>query len=85
MFAPGFDVGSPAPPEPTRHAPARGVLTTCFVFIAPAQVRRRLPKRVYVPLPDGAGRQAIIEHLLRSQPSKLSRWDLQRIVGSTEG
>ena len=49
----------------------------------PRQVRRRLPKRIYVPLPDAEGRRAIITHLLRGQAQALGGRDLDRIVAST--
>lgn len=52
-------------------------------IIACPQVRRRLPKRVYVPLPDGAGRRAMIRHLLAGQKTKLSSRELERVVAST--
>jgi SpoVK/Ycf46/Vps4 family AAA+-type ATPase len=47
------------------------------------QVRRRLPKRVYVPLPDAAARRAMIAHLLRGQRHALSPRDLERVVMGT--
>ncbi|EFN53758.1 hypothetical protein CHLNCDRAFT_36318 [Chlorella variabilis] len=46
-------------------------------------VRRRLPKRVYVPLPDAAGRRAMVQHLLRGQRHQLSSRDLERVVAGT--
>ena len=49
----------------------------------PPQVRRRLPKRVYVPLPDAEGRRAIVRHLLRGQRHALGSRDLERVVAST--
>ncbi|KAG2451944.1 hypothetical protein HYH02_003718 [Chlamydomonas schloesseri] len=48
-------------------------------------VRRRLTKRIYVPLPDAAGRGAVLSHLLQGQPHKLSRGDLDVIVRATAG
>jgi SpoVK/Ycf46/Vps4 family AAA+-type ATPase len=47
------------------------------------QVRRRLPKRVYVPLPDAAARRAMIAHLLKGQRHQLNNRDLERIVSGT--
>ena len=46
-------------------------------------MRRRLPKRVYVPLPDAEGRRAIVRHLLRGQRHGLGGRDLERVVAST--
>jgi ATP-dependent 26S proteasome regulatory subunit len=46
-------------------------------------VRRRLVKRLYIPLPTGQARRSIINNLLSSQ--ELSEDDLQRIVALTEG
>ncbi|KAG2441613.1 hypothetical protein HXX76_003233 [Chlamydomonas incerta] len=48
-------------------------------------VRRRLTKRIYVPLPDAAGRLAVLSHLLQGQPHRLSRGDLDVIVRATSG
>lgn len=48
-------------------------------------VRRRLTKRVYVPLPDPAGRASVLQHLLRGQATKLTQPELSRVVRATEG
>ncbi|KAL4419900.1 hypothetical protein ABPG75_006998 [Micractinium tetrahymenae] len=48
-------------------------------------VRRRLPKRVCVPLPDAAARLAIVQRLLTGQRHELSASDLKRVVACTEG
>ncbi|PNW71339.1 hypothetical protein CHLRE_16g650151v5 [Chlamydomonas reinhardtii] len=48
-------------------------------------VRRRLTKRIYVPLPDAAGRLAVLAHLLQGQPHRLSRGDLDVVVRATAG
>ncbi len=64
---------------------SRPWLQECRTSVLCMQVRRRLPKRIYVPLPDAAGRRAIIQHLLRGQEHRLSGMDMQRIVASTEG
>ncbi len=47
--------------------------------------RRRLVKRLYIPLPDTKARRALIGNMLRGQPAKLSSADLARIVQATEG
>eukprot|EP00878_Enallax_costatus_P033921 GHUV01037505.1.p1 GENE.GHUV01037505.1~~GHUV01037505.1.p1 ORF type:complete len:459 (+),score=132.43 GHUV01037505.1:367-1743(+) len=59
-------------------------------------VRRRLVKRIYIPLPDAEGRAAILTHLLGNSSSSggataggvrhsLSKKDFAKIVASTEG
>lgn len=52
-------------------------------------VRRRLTKRVYVPLPDAAGRAAVLKHLLQGQQgtatARLSDKELACVVRATEG
>lgn len=57
-------------------------------------VRRRLVKRIYIPLPDAEGRAAILNHLLGASSSSsgpagvrhsLSKKDIKNIVASTEG
>lgn len=50
--------------------------------------RRRLVKRVYIPLPDPATREAMLKTTLQDQPSlrlKLSRNELHEIVRATQG
>jgi len=47
-------------------------------------VIRRMPKRVYVPLPDPESRAALIKHLLKDQAS-LSAAEFKRLVRGTEG
>jgi spastin len=50
---------------------------------------RRLPKRIYVPLPDNESRKALISHLLKKQGPSASHLlqdrELSRIVQLTEG
>ncbi|KAL4430384.1 hypothetical protein ABPG77_002190 [Micractinium sp. CCAP 211/92] len=48
-------------------------------------VRRRLPKRVCVSLPDAAARLAIVQQLLSGQRHELSSSDLRRVVACTDG
>jgi spastin len=46
-------------------------------------VRRRLVKRIYVPLPDEDGRRAVLRHLLAGQRVRLSAGELERVVRAT--
>ena len=46
---------------------------------------RRFVKRVYIPLPEGATRKALLVHLLKEHKHSLSENDIQRLVASTEG
>mmetsp|Transcript_19128 Transcript_19128/g.53540 ORF Transcript_19128/g.53540 Transcript_19128/m.53540 type:complete len:471 (+) Transcript_19128:160-1572(+) len=48
-------------------------------------VRRRLVKRIYIPLPNAEGRAAILSHLLKGQPHLLRSRELGSIVQVTEG
>ncbi|KAK9838272.1 hypothetical protein WJX81_001606 [Elliptochloris bilobata] len=48
-------------------------------------VRRRLVKRVYIPMPDAAGRRELLWHVLAGQPARLSRADVEALVGRTGG
>eukprot|EP00850_Spirogloea_muscicola_P010000 SM000057S18430 [mRNA] locus=s57:528624:533983:- [translate_table: standard] len=47
--------------------------------------RRRLVKRIYIPLPDAQGRQALLAHLLRGQAFNLPDAQVNKIVAQTEG
>ncbi|KAJ1826566.1 Fidgetin-like protein 1 [Coemansia sp. RSA 2599] len=47
--------------------------------------RRRFPKRLFVPLPDKAGRGTIVRNLLRSQVHSLDDAHLDSICERTEG
>eukprot|EP00899_Mesostigma_viride_P006631 jgi/Mesvir1/1596/Mv14564-RA.1 len=47
--------------------------------------RRRLVKRIFIPLPDVEGRKALLEHLLREQKHKMSKRDMDSLVEATEG
>ena len=47
--------------------------------------RRRLVKRVYIPLPDAAARLAIVQHLLEGQRHLLTRSELGYVVNATTG
>ncbi|GJP34437.1 hypothetical protein CLOM_g18880 [Closterium sp. NIES-68] len=48
-------------------------------------VLRRLVKRIFIPLPDAAGRAALLRHLTRGRDFALSDADLQCIVSLTQG
>ena len=48
-------------------------------------VRRRLVKRIYVPLPDVDARLALLRHTLDGQPARLRDVDLERIAQIAEG
>ncbi len=50
----------------------------CFICC-----RRRLVKRIYIPMPDPDTRRALLKHLLSGQPAKLSRADIERLVAAT--
>ena len=47
--------------------------------------RRRMVKRLYIPLPDDKGRRALIAHLLQQQEHSLSDTDVDDIVAATKG
>lgn len=46
---------------------------------------RRMPKRVYIPLPDTEARMGAIRQLLADTPHALSGADLQQLARSTDG
>ncbi|XP_077585938.1 fidgetin-like protein 1 [Stigmatopora nigra] len=47
--------------------------------------RRRLAKRLYIPLPEGPARHQIITNLMAREKNQLRAEELERIVASTEG
>ena len=47
--------------------------------------RRRLVKRLYIPLPDGQARRQIVENLMRQQPFLLSEQESEEISQRTDG
>ncbi|KAF5834481.1 P-loop containing nucleoside triphosphate hydrolase protein [Dunaliella salina] len=47
--------------------------------------RRRLVKRIYIPLPNAEGRAAILGYLLKGQPHLLRSRELESVVQLTEG
>lgn len=48
-------------------------------------VRRRLVKRIYVPLPDAEARRALLKNLLKGDDYALQGSDLERVVRDTDG
>ena len=42
--------------------------------------RRRLVKRIYIPMPDAEGRRSLLKHTLEEQPVKLTATELERLV-----
>ncbi|EFJ21085.1 hypothetical protein SELMODRAFT_271275 [Selaginella moellendorffii] len=48
-------------------------------------VRRRLVKRIYVPLPDSDGRRSLLQNLLKGQAFSMSSSDLEKLVKDTDG
>ncbi|KAL0038900.1 hypothetical protein WJX77_001190 [Trebouxia sp. C0004] len=48
-------------------------------------IRRRLVKRIYIPLPDDAARRSLITAMLEGQPSRLKAGDIERVVRTTDG
>lgn len=48
-------------------------------------VLRRMPKRIYVPLPDEETRSSLIQHLLHKQNTTFTAAQMQRIVSMTDG
>ena len=47
--------------------------------------RRRLVKRLYIPLPEGVGRRAIVVNLLKKQRHDLTDEQIDEVVAATEG
>ncbi|KAF7710532.1 fidgetin-like protein 1 [Silurus meridionalis] len=47
--------------------------------------RRRLAKRLYIPLPEAAARQQIVTNLISREKSQLGTDELEEVVSSTEG
>ncbi|GIL48206.1 hypothetical protein Vafri_4890 [Volvox africanus] len=48
-------------------------------------VRRRLTKRIYIPLPDSEGRRAVLTHLLKGQKLRLNDKEVMALVQATSG
>mmetsp|Transcript_12660 Transcript_12660/g.38750 ORF Transcript_12660/g.38750 Transcript_12660/m.38750 type:complete len:87 (+) Transcript_12660:1476-1736(+) len=47
--------------------------------------RRRLVKRLYIPLPDNESRMALVRRLLHGQDHSLAEDDFEQIANLTEG
>lgn len=47
--------------------------------------RRRLVKRLYIPLPDVSARRALLSHLLSAENHALQQQDVEVIVTRSEG
>ncbi|AFN84072.1 AAA ATPase proteasome regulatory subunit YTA6 [Encephalitozoon romaleae SJ-2008] len=47
--------------------------------------RRRLVKRIYVPLPENLGRRQMVEHLIKEYRNTLEHADLNEVAKMTEG
>lgn len=47
--------------------------------------RRRLAKRLYIPLPEATARQQIVTNLMSREKSQLGTDELEKVVSSTEG
>ncbi|XP_054655557.1 fidgetin-like protein 1 isoform X2 [Dunckerocampus dactyliophorus] len=47
--------------------------------------RRRLAKRLYIPLPEGSARQQIVTNLMAQEKNRLRAEELESIVSATEG
>ena len=47
--------------------------------------RRRMTKRLYIPLPDPVARRSLVSHLLRRIPAELSEQELDLIVAKCAG
>ena len=48
-------------------------------------MRRRLQKRIYIPLPDADARRVLLAHLLQGHPSRLTPLEVERVVNATSG
>ena len=60
-----------------------------WLFHRPQEIdeaaRRRLVKRLYIPLPDGAARKKIVSNLLRQQAYSLTPEELEELAATTDG
>ena len=50
-----------------------------------ATCRRRLVKKLYIPLPDAAARRVLITAMLQGQQSRLRGKDIEQVVLQTDG
>ena len=62
---------------------------SCFWSFRPQELdeaaRRRLVKRLYIPLPENAARKQIVYKLMQKQSNSLTDSDLQLITDRTNG
>lgn len=60
-----------------------------FLLFRPQEIdeaaRRRLSKRLYIPLPDEQSRLQIMRNLLAQQKSELTEEEMQELCQKTEG
>lgn len=87
----------PALPKCSTHNPSMSLVhLQTFKEFVPLQAsrngtlrlfacRRRLVKRIYIPLPDDAARRSMITGMLQGQASKLKSSDIDRVVHNTDG
>ena len=47
--------------------------------------RRRLVKRLYIPLPDSEARKQIVSNLMKQQPFSLSEEEMEELCQRSEG
>ena len=59
------------------------------MFFRPQEIdeaaRRRLVKRLYIPLPDASARRQIVTNLMKEQPYFLSDEEMEDICSKSEG
>ncbi len=48
-------------------------------------IRRRFEKRIYIPLPDQAGRLSLLKNQLSKTPNKITDQEMQEIAEVSEG
>ena len=64
-------------------------MTSCSVASSPQEIdeaaRRRLVKRLYIPLPDVEARRQIVVNLLTQQSSDLGDREIEQVVQRTDG
>ena len=62
---------------------------TIIIMCRPQEIdeaaRRRLVKRLYIPLPDGPARKQIVDNLLREQAHSLTGQELEELCQTTDG
>lgn len=62
---------------------------TYLFFDRPQEIdeaaRRRMVKRLYIPLPEGEARKQIIRNLLKDQHYSLSEEDFEQLMQRSEG